>query len=537
MPLLRSLKLDTLPNDVLIRVFKALDACDIRRCSLTCRVFHKTIRDSMLLQYRLELAVARLEEGGTDFRLSIAERLARLRTIERGWAKFFFRQKVTITSMPGGTTWLLRGGVLAHRSAIAMGSVLSFIQLPSAIRRTRVHTWQSDMRVNILQFAIDPAQDLVALVACPQTPAGQPHTFLIHLRTMSTGARHPCAAEPVLSCVPAPLNRQSFRIQIMGEFLAALYRTPEIYLKNILYIWNWKTGQLLIVRFAFPSCAEVFKNVRCISNPYLFPQPELVVYDFIAARPEGSMEPRLVRIYQLPCISPNTASRTFIPGSEPPPELPTSFYPTSCSRLLTIIMHFTYNPEEARDCYYLLFVHASSLLEVDARSNAEQLTVPWENWGPLKTRIMPIRDYQAFSHVYGTRYVQKQVVAVKIGSSWEERYRLRMLDFNPLAVRRALSSKDASLSPRENEHITIVQDSQPTILDERKSAFTERVTTALPYREVIGWQIHRHPEIMIDRECLVYVWRNEARVLFIPLELLLTQVSQGGTIKFEFLCI
>ncbi|KAF8506455.1 hypothetical protein JB92DRAFT_724493 [Gautieria morchelliformis] len=491
----------------------------------------------MLLQYRLELAVAGSEEGGTDFRLSIAERLARLRTIERGWAKLCFRYKDTVTSMPGGTRRKLRGGVFAHDSATDMGSVLSFIQLPSAVRRTRAHTWQSDMGVNMLQFAIDPAQDLVVLVAWPETPAGQSHTFLIHLRAMRTGARHPCAAKPVLSCVPAPLNRQSFDIQIMGDFLAALYRTPEVYLKNILYIWNWKTGQLVIflessslatniLGFSFLSSRH-FITVRCTTKPYECYQPELVVYDFIAARPEGSMEPRLVRIYQLPRISRKTRTRRFILGAEPPSEPPTSFYPTPCSRLLTVIMHFTYilRWDEDRDCDYLLFVHASSLLEVDARSNAEQLTVPWENWGPLKTRIMPIRDYQANCHVYGTRYVHQEEVDVKKGSSWEERCCVRMLDFNPLAVRRALSFKDTSLSPWEEKRITIVQDSQPTILKERESAFTQRVTTALPYREVIGRYIPKDAEIMIDRESFVYLERNEARVLFIPLELLLTQVS------------
>ncbi|KAF8510536.1 hypothetical protein JB92DRAFT_435244 [Gautieria morchelliformis] len=187
-------------------------------------------------------------------------------------------------------------------------------------------------------------------------------------------------------------------------------------------------------------------------------------------------------------------------------------------------MHFTYILEEDRDeCDYLLFVHASSLLEVDARSNAEQLTVPWENWGPLKTRIMPIRDHRPYWHVYGTRYVHKKVVGVHEGSeSWEDRYRLMMLDFNPLALRRALSCEQTSLSPRENEFTTIaiVQDTQPTILDEHESAFTHRVTTALPYREVVWREISRDTEVLIDRERLVYLGEDE-----------------WDRIKLEILCI
>ncbi|KAF8515643.1 hypothetical protein JB92DRAFT_2829582 [Gautieria morchelliformis] len=77
-------------------------------------------------------------------------------------------------------------------------------QLPSAVRGTPVHTWQIDIEVNILYYAIDPAQDLAVLVGWPVTHDEQRHTFGIHLRTMSTRAYHPCASDPVLACAVAP---------------------------------------------------------------------------------------------------------------------------------------------------------------------------------------------------------------------------------------------------------------------------------------------------------------------------------------------
>ncbi|KAF8510537.1 hypothetical protein JB92DRAFT_3118849 [Gautieria morchelliformis] len=215
-------KLDTLPNDVLIRVFKELDACDIRLYSLTCRVFHETIWDSMLLRYHLELAVAGLEDGGTDSRLSIAERLARLKTIANraGLGKpllspVFHSNLASESHME--TAWRCTSTRLCNRRGVytvvprtADGSWMKFIQLPSAVRGTGVHTWHSDMEVIMREFAMDPAQDLVVIFAWHETPDGQWHTFLIHLCAMSTGARHPCAAEPVLSCVPALLDTQFF---------------------------------------------------------------------------------------------------------------------------------------------------------------------------------------------------------------------------------------------------------------------------------------------------------------------------------------
>ncbi|KAF8510622.1 hypothetical protein JB92DRAFT_433502 [Gautieria morchelliformis] len=234
-----------LPIDVLIRVFKELDAYDLRRCSLICRVFHETIRDTLLLQYRLELAVAGLEDGRTDCRLSIAEQLAQLKTFEQGWASLNFHQKLTVT-LPYRYKWKLRGDVLAAFKT----PVLFFTQLPSAVRGTPVHTWECDVEVSIQQFAIDPAQDLAVLVACAPTSDDEEwHTFLIHLRTMSTGAPHLCATDAVLSCVPIFLNTPyDLSIQIMGEFLAVLYHTPAEDSRDLLFIWDWKTGQLLILR-------------------------------------------------------------------------------------------------------------------------------------------------------------------------------------------------------------------------------------------------------------------------------------------------
>ncbi|KAF8510612.1 hypothetical protein JB92DRAFT_2938811 [Gautieria morchelliformis] len=478
-----------LPNDVLIRVFKELDAYDLRHYSLTCRIFHEMIRDTLLLQYRLELS-----------------RLAQLKTFEQDWAKLYFRQRLTV-NVARGYVWKLHGDVLATQ----LMSRLLFIQLPSAVQGTPVHTWESHIEVCIREFAIDPVQDLAVVVAWPPTYREHWHTFLIHLRTMSTGVCHPCATDPVLSCVPTFLDTQyDISIQIMGEFLAVLYHTPAGHLRDLLFIWDWKTGQHLIFLEASFLGTDIL--TRCIPEHDGCYQPQLVVYDFIAARPQGSMEPWLVRIYQLPRVAQYTLTRSFTLTSEPSSELPTSsgntFYHTSCSCLLTVIMcftmHFTYVEDFVPDSQYLLFVHASSLLEeVDARLNAEQLTVPWHSWGPLKTRILPIRTYDVedsrpYFHVYGTWYVRQEGVD---DVHWRVRNRLRMLDFNPLALRCALSSNDPPLSPSEDESgafsTTIVRDSQPTMIHEYESGFTQRLSTALPYRDVIRRGIFDDANIMI----------------------------------------
>jgi hypothetical protein len=104
-----------------------------------------------------------------------------------------------------------------------------------------------------------------------------------------------------------------------------------------------------------------------------------------------------------------------------------------------------------------------------------------------------------------------------------------------------LSPKDTSLVPSEEESelfcTTIVHDYQPTIIDEHESAFTQRVSTTLPYRDVIGGEA-RFAEVMIGRECVVQMdYGGSVRALIIPLQCLLTQMSQRDTVEAEFLCI
>ena len=80
----------------------------------------------------------------------------------------------------------------------------------------------------------------------------------------------------------------------------------------------------------------------------------------------------------------------------------------------------------------MLFVHHSSLLEdLETDSMLSDVIVPWEDWGSTKTRVVRqlIEDVWV-CYVHGTRYVQREP------SDRYGFYHIRMLDFNPLALRR-----------------------------------------------------------------------------------------------------
>lgn len=165
--------------------------------------------------------------------------------------------------------------------------------------------------------------------------------------------------------------------------------------------------------------------------------PALEVYDFLATSPEGSTKPRFVRRYELPPLSQNTRTQYIITRSDPSPE-PFSqcsssharpFCTAPSSRLLTVSMSF-FLPERFRySC--MLFVHISSLLEdLELDSMLNGVVVPWENWGNAKTRMVSQLDSEPtwVCYVHGTRYVQLEDI--------DGLCHIRMLDFNPLALRR-----------------------------------------------------------------------------------------------------
>ncbi|KAF8527271.1 hypothetical protein JB92DRAFT_3107823 [Gautieria morchelliformis] len=430
-------KVDTFPNEILIHIFNELDIYDIFHCLLTCRVFHETIRDSLILQYRVELAAAGVEDTHTDSRRSIPERLAQLKTIEQGWANLHFRQKHTL-DWPQWHPWELYGDVLAsgiHISTTPTTHGLAFMRLPSAADGSPVHTWEHvNMGVKIQDFAMDPAQDLVALIAKSVT--------------VRVGGNHPNASDPILFCIPRHTRPTcNFIIRIMGDFLAFLLRIGP--LDAELFIWNWKTGRPLtyleasspgidnITSFSFLSPRH-FVTGRCT----LEQQPELDVYDFLAVNPKGSLQPLLVRRYQLPHMTQDTHLLYLLTQSDPSPETSlvlsttpgSSFRSVPSSHLLAVTMDYRFREEPAQRC--VLFVHHSSLLEdLEPTSMLNDMLVPWEKWGPRKTRMMRVlfsEDAWVYD-VHGTRCVRPDSFALIGGTSI---CRLRMLDFNQLALRR-----------------------------------------------------------------------------------------------------
>lgn len=126
----------------------------------------KTVIDAdATLQYHIELAVAGMEDGPSSVR-SPAERLEILRTRQNAWNKLKWKSQQEVP-MSEGLVWEVYGNVLAQARGDA---TLAFHQLPSDIRGIEGRRWVlENLGVNIRDFGMDPAQDLLILLAMRRT--------------------------------------------------------------------------------------------------------------------------------------------------------------------------------------------------------------------------------------------------------------------------------------------------------------------------------------------------------------------------------
>lgn len=135
--------------------------------------------------------------------------------------------------------------------------------LPSRKHLSPQFTVREDVGVSSKDFVIDPTQDLIGYVSefvrsPPCTPLSSDCSFLrsgafpqsqiqIHLMTISSHKPHPEAANAVIvhTCTLPFVMTNSF-IAIAEDVLAIFF-----WIENPgLIIWNWKSGNLLVVSYA-----------------------------------------------------------------------------------------------------------------------------------------------------------------------------------------------------------------------------------------------------------------------------------------------
>lgn len=171
-----------LPLEILIHIFGLLDGRQIVRCSAVsyslecttsliseharlskvCTHFKMAIKDSVALQYRVELAVCGYEDRPyAEVRpANAAIALEKLRGHIEAWNELDWVE--TRAKIPNGRT-VLSGGVLA----VYTDMTLTCVQLPSRTRDIPFRMWtlENDLQTDGLDIAIDAPNNLLVLVS------------------------------------------------------------------------------------------------------------------------------------------------------------------------------------------------------------------------------------------------------------------------------------------------------------------------------------------------------------------------------------
>ncbi|KAF8830480.1 hypothetical protein HHX47_DHR2000810 [Lentinula edodes] len=232
-----------LPVEILCDVLQVLSVKDLLQCNLVCKRLRRIINESSALQFTIELARCRMKPAPTS-KLPISSRLRILRDRENSWRTFSPKSQHKLKLNHSGTVYEFAGGVYGIGKEIDRRTAyITFYDLHSVMsgaQRSITHTFTD---VNVIDFTMDPAQDLLVLVSMneelvpiPKDAAtSSPYLYDLHLRTLSLNEPHPLAPSPILPCyrkLPGlNLTEGAVQIQISGDVIGFLVKEALLSLR------------------------------------------------------------------------------------------------------------------------------------------------------------------------------------------------------------------------------------------------------------------------------------------------------------------
>ncbi|CCM03957.1 uncharacterized protein FIBRA_06111 [Fibroporia radiculosa] len=490
-----------LPPELILEVLKLLDYRGLVLCTGVCRLFRVAIKDSAELRYKIELAADGMADGPPGM-LSIAERLKLLLDRRRRWRMLDWTTAVPVPIPGACQAYELVSGVFAKSMGAAqfVGSRhLITVKLPT---RTQGPTRlvREDLGVATRDFAIDPSQDIMALVDSDEGYE-QGLELKVHIRTISTNEKHPEAKGLELRA-PLPIELGSAFTQIVDDVVGTFYWMHGPWLT----IWNWKTGEVLV-------CCDMddlppgtwdfsFLSNRAFMLTTTRDMGTIELYAF--GGDTATRAPAHVATLQLPPVRLGRELQQFSTHSGPFVHATTPNKPFAVSRDSRI--HFMTLLYGFRAPRFHLFVHNRFLLSfipTDCRSGSSwnYEIRPWYTWGPDHTRLL-LEDnisFQWLRYVHGQRVVLPHL-HTDVGKA--ERT-LRVLDFNVHPKRIDDFTNDPTFQERAEElgakyHMRAEPSTVPA-----GAVFKHDIVTSLPYWESQRMGAFDYSGFMIDDERII----------------------------------
>ncbi|VDC02701.1 unnamed protein product [Peniophora sp. CBMAI 1063] len=330
-----------LPNELICEILALLSAHGLAACIRTCRYLKTIVTKTHRLALGYALARYQLDSTSPPSAIPAATQLMALNARVDNWARLKWRDTTSVPMPDAGAIYEFVGGVYCNARAgpdeRRVNGEIRFYQLPDAFGGNpsgngsgvgNVGKWKVDVsNMVVLDFTVDPGQDLAVLVTIAEEPvAGR--RYELHFRTLSSDEAHPLAPVSIRPCAftPGPQTLESsttFRILIMGPILLLLVKDvmhPDIV---HLSLHNWQAGPDAIYTFP-PQLIEDVVFLSATEFLLLVPNGGFEVYTFAQPTPAVPIgAPISLRHFHLPRLKPQhrywylTATANPLPGSRP----------------------------------------------------------------------------------------------------------------------------------------------------------------------------------------------------------------------------
>ncbi|KAG7441677.1 uncharacterized protein BT62DRAFT_955490 [Guyanagaster necrorhizus] len=484
----------SLPPEILTQCMEYLDYWSLLQCTKVCRAFKNVVNGSLALQYKTELAMDSMEDGESSHLLN-AERLERLRELRRAWANLDWKEFTSIPFSGECSAYELVAGVFVK---MFLGRDFSSTRLPSSTRPTVHQVVFPDQDMLVKDFAMDPSQDLLAMLVDDASPPSYTTNRILtmHLRSLSTLNDHPEAEVPRINISIRPGEMWAnlvgvCTIQVAQDSLALFIRQPIK--ESHLYIWNWKTGKLLINHDDHGDLPRGVYHFGFVTwNTYILTTTSSPGYIYLVQISE-ELKYRTIVVLQLPEIVDNVhidAAITHsgaITASAIDGEL---FIASPERRIHTFTVTYAFLDPAREAATYTLFVPNEAFLQYisdyEDRSKNLLCYLLWENWGPRHTRMLPNEGtFNWMRYAYGEKVVCPAIPGRNV---------LQVLDFNVYPSR----PRPPTTCPFSRGRII----TGPTTLD-RAHIFKQKVQTCLPFYSTSREMAKEYSGFMIDEQRII----------------------------------
>lgn len=513
-----------LPLEIIEETLSRLNFVEILHCSMTCRHVHELVKNSVNLQYAIELGACGMVV--TDSKtLSTAECHRSLIDRQHAWRMAEWKVTETVPISGHCDAYEFVSGVFAKTmtpgglSAPMTSRHFTAVWLPTLTQkgRTIVH---EELGISTKDFAIDPTQDLLVLVegypvigvtgSVVTSPFGDVN---VHIRRLSTNKPHDRARYPVLTRTFAGRTYRRCSVQIADDVVVLLL-SGGVFPEMLILIWNWKTGDLLVSRLHY---GESFQDISMLSSRAymvvsLATSSPIQLYTFRnnpldpGQPPDGTLNPEdngpdLVCTLDLPALNAGGTIRSISSHTSPfigGPASGTPFDVSPDARVHVLSIEFR-TRQWHWTCLTQLVVRTETLMSyVRNHKPLDDRQPPhyhWDTWGPDNTRFLcPGVRFRWLRYVHGYRVVLPVINAQDLAVS-------QVLDFNPYCKPSSLPTEPSDGSTRFSAWIT-----EPSMFPQ--DIFTTHIVTRLPYHRAVFKEPGHHSGFMIDSHRLVGLMAN-----------------------------